>query len=195
MPRKKRLHSPTNIYHWITRGVHRKKIFHRRDDFHYYLDLMRSLSEEHSARLYHYCLMDNHVHALIRVDDPEELSKFSHFLTRKYAYHYCKTYKWIGKVFQDRYRAIPISDESHLLECGRYIERNPVDAKITNDPSEYPHSSFNHYVGKRHDKLVSESPAFHALDDREDVRRRMYDLYVTQDRITDKKLIKNFKFA
>jgi len=185
MSRKPRQASQTGIYHWITRGIHKKTIFHGHEDFVCFFDLVKDLKAQHGIRLHHYCLMDNHVHMLLGSDSLEALSAFSHMLTRKYVYRYCRKYKWIGSLFQGRYRAIPVDDERYLLECGRYIERNPIKAGRVKNPEAYAHSSFSHYLGATN-AIIDPSPAYLALDDREEVRRRIYELYVKADRLETK---------
>jgi len=126
---------------------------------------------------------------LLFTKNKDDLSNFSHFLSRRYAYYYCKTYKWIGRV-QERYKAIPIDDEKYLLECARYIERNPIKAQIALTPDKYPHSSYHHYIGSKTNPLIDENPAFLGLDDREEIRQRIYEYYVISDRVDSYKKAK-----
>ena len=65
-----------------------------------------------------------------------------------------------------------IDDERCVLECGRYIERNPLKACIAKNPEDYVHSSFRSYIGLESFDLADLSPAFLALDDRERKPRR-----------------------
>jgi putative transposase len=51
-----------------------------------------------------------------------------------------------------------VKDESYLLECARYIERNPVRAKIVKEPSDYLWSSYNHYAQGAKDELITINP-------------------------------------
>ncbi|MCG3177193.1 MAG: hypothetical protein MOGMAGMI_02161 [Candidatus Omnitrophica bacterium] len=195
MPRKTRQESPTGIYHWISRGIHRKKIFHRQEDFRYFLGLVKDLKVIYSQKIHHYCLMDNHVHMLVYSPSLENLSLFSHFLARKYAYYYCGQYKWIGPLFQGRYKGIPVDDEKYLLECGRYIERNPIKAQLALRAQDYPYSSFQEYAGDTESGVVDPSPAYLALDDRQEVRQRMYEHYVNTDRIENTKKARELKLV
>ena len=195
MPRTTRQPSPTGIYHWIIRGIHRKQIFHDGADFRFFLDLVQELKAAHQQKIYHYCLMDNHVHMLVFSESVENLSSFSHFLLRRYVYHYCHEYKWIGALFQGRYKAVPIDDERYLLECGRYIERNPLKAHIALHPEDYEYSSLRFYIGQAKSSRIDPSPAFLALDDREEVRQRMYECYVKSERIEESKKAKQFKLV
>ena len=81
--------------------------------------------------------MANHFHLLLKVGNGTELPKIIHGITQSYSYYYRKTYKRVGYVYQNRYKSFLIEDDSYLLECGRYIERNPLRAGIVKDLSQY----------------------------------------------------------
>jgi len=126
MSRKRRQESSTNTYHWICRGIHKKEIFHRPEDFKFFKSLLIEYKNLFDIHIYHYCLMTNHAHLLICSPAVQNMAKFSQLVQRRYAYYYCGSYRWIGNVFQRGYRSIPIDKDTYLLECGRYIERNPA---------------------------------------------------------------------
>ena len=138
MPRKPRQQSPTDVYHVINRGVNKKDLFHGPKDFLCYLGLVNEYKERLDIRIYHYCLMTNHAHMLVKSKDVGSLSQFMHFIQRRFAYYYCKTYQWTGQVFQRSFRSFPIDKESYFLECGRYIEKNPVRAAMVKSTEDYP---------------------------------------------------------
>jgi len=49
-------------------------------------------------------------------------------------------------------------DESYLLAAVRYIELNPVRAKLVREPAAYPWSSASAHVEGREDRLIAASP-------------------------------------
>ncbi|OGX11283.1 MAG: hypothetical protein A2351_07570 [Omnitrophica bacterium RIFOXYB12_FULL_50_7] len=67
MPRKKREESPTGVYHWIVRGMNKRKTFHDREDGGQFFNLVKEYQKENGILIYHYCLMTNHVHMLVWV--------------------------------------------------------------------------------------------------------------------------------
>ncbi len=183
MPRKPRSHSSTNVYHWINRGVNQKRLFHFKDDYLYFLKLLNEHKDPHGVQIYHYCLVTNHVHMLLKCEDRNYLSRFSQMVQRRYAYYYCKAHKWRGQVFQRMYKCLPIEQDSYLLECGRYIERNPIRAKLASKPEEYPHSSYIYYSQGQDDQLLTASPGYLSLADSDFRRQELYRVYVSQDRL------------
>ena len=182
MPRKPRQESPSGVYHFMTRGVNKKRLFHSRKDYEFYLSLIGEYSQKLSMQIYHYCLMTNHVHILLKSEDFSALSWFSYFIQRRYAYYYCKTHQWSEQVFRRNFVSVPISEDSHLLECGRYIERNPTVAKIEKEPGRYPYTSYAFYAFGRKDSLITESPLYETLGNSISDRRAAYQFYVIHNR-------------
>ncbi len=182
MPRYARAWSASNVYHFITRGVNKKRIFHREVDFQFYKKLLCEYKDRFNVQIYHYCLMNNHSHLLVRAETPQDLSRMAHFVQRRYAYYYCKTYHWAEQVFRKRFISIPVENDAYFLECGRYIERNPIQAHMVKIPDEYPYSSYNYYAQSAEDDLLTASPVYPALGNTPLERMAAYRLYVKQPR-------------
>ena len=167
MPRQPRQESSSLIHHWITRGVNKKRIFHTPADYFCYLRLLSEYKKRFSIMIFHYCVMPNHCHVILSAKDITLLSQFSHYVQRSYAYYYQITHGWEGQVFQRSFKSYPIENDSYLLECGRYIERNPVRAKIVEKVGDYQYSSFSFYAYLKMEPLVDPSPAYLALSNSE----------------------------
>lgn len=182
MPRKNRQASQSGIYHFINRGVNKKKLFHSAKDYERYLALMKEHSEALNVQIYHYCLMNNHTHILLKVLDLGSLSRFGYYLQRRYAYYYCKTYHWSEQVFRKRFISLAIDNDSYLLECGRYIERNPVRAKLIEDPTNFEYSSYGFYGFGRKNDLLTSNPLYVGLGQTNMERMRAYRRYVSEER-------------
>lgn len=185
MSRKPRQQSLSGIYHWITRGINRRTLFHFKDDYLYFLELVRNHSKTHGISIFHYCLMSNHIHMLLESPDLKELGLFSHFVKRRYAYYHSKTAKQQGASFERMYKSLPVEDDSYLLECGRYIERNPVRANLADHPERYEYSSYSFYALSQENVIVTPSPGYLALANDDQSRRRLYAEYVTAFRPQD----------
>ena len=111
MPRKPRQESATGVYHWITRGINRKALFHFKEDYLYFLDLVKTHSKEQKLSVYHYCLMPNHIHMLLSACSIKDVSLFAHFVKRRYAYYHSKTSKQQGASFERMYKSIPVEGD------------------------------------------------------------------------------------
>ncbi len=188
MPRKRREESPTGVYHWIVRGMNRKKLFHKAKDYRCFEDLLLEYKAVYDIKVYHYCYMSNHVHLLVKANDLESLAGFSQYVQRRYAYRYCGEYKWNGSVFQRGYKSFVIDKEAYLLECARYIERNPIKAKMVENVGDYCYSSYNYYAEGEAALLITPSPAFISLGSDVRCRQALYKKYVTEIRVQEEML-------
>lgn len=155
MPRKRHQWYPGAKLHVIARGNHRNDIFRDNTDYELYLNYMEEAIEYYNNR-YHiiaYVLMTNHVHIEVETED-KDVSDFIKRVHSRYAWNFNKKYKYIGHLFQDRYRAELIEDDRYLLESSRYIHLNPVRAKMVEKPEDYEWSSYNMYIGKSKEKII-----------------------------------------
>lgn len=145
MPRSFRVKSLTDIYHTMIRGVNKEIIFYSDDDRRKFIQILKYYQGKYRIELFAYCLMDNHVHLLIKAK--ENFNKFMQCVQTVYAAYFNKKYKRIGHLFQDRFKSIPVEEERYLLECVRYIHQNPVQAKISTI-DKYKWSSYKEYINK-----------------------------------------------
>lgn len=145
MPRNSRQTSVTGIYHVIARGQGEQIIFYEREDYEEYLKRLERYSDEHFT-IYCFCLMDNHVHLLVKSTD---LSLYMKKITVSFVAWYNRKYDRKGWLFLDRFKSEPVEEEGYLMRCVRYILQNPLKAGICKDISSYPWGSFSFYYSKR----------------------------------------------
>lgn len=157
MPRYSRPKSATGIYHVMLRGVNRMNIFYYKEDKLKFLDTLIRMKSNGEYILYGYCIMNNHVHLLIK-EEEEPLSKTMKRIGVSYSLYYNKKYERVGHLFQNRFRSECIETDGRLLACLRYIHNNPVEAHMVKDPSAYPWSSYNIYINKMENKYNIISP-------------------------------------
>ena len=141
MPRKPRQIIPGLPHHIVQRGVQRVRVFHKPNDYKFYLDLLTEWSKQASLDVWAYCLMPNHVH-LIAVPQHEDSLRLALSQThRRYTSMINKREESSGHLWQGRFLSYPIDNDPYLLSAVRYVEMNPVMAKIVEDPFMYPWSS------------------------------------------------------
>lgn len=151
MARKPRQRSLSGIYHVILRGNNKQNIFEDEEDRTYFLNKMFFYKKECGFEIYAYCLMDNHVHLLIK-EKEVSISNIIKRLAGSYAYWFNRKYDRVGHLYQDRFRSEPVEDERYFLSVLRYIHNNPVVAGLAADFSEYRWSSYNEYF-KRNSEI------------------------------------------
>lgn len=156
MPRLPRITSEYGYYHLIARGNGKQILFEDRTDYIHYLHLLKRFSEETSVSICAYCLMENHIHLLVRDQllsghtlmnhNPKQMkniSRFMHKLGIGYSYYFNNKYQRTGHLFENRFGSVPINTDIQLLRTFRYILNNPREIGI--DPAEYLWSSYQKY--------------------------------------------------
>jgi len=134
-----------NIPHHITqRGNRREDVFFNEEDRKIFLDLLKKYSEKYFVKVIAYCLMTNHIHLILVPTTEDGLEKVLRPLHMRYAQKINKNKGWQGHLWQGRYFSSPL-DEDYLWECIRYIENNPVRAKMVNKAEEYKWSSARYH--------------------------------------------------
>ena len=120
MPRKPRVQYTDALYHVTSRGNARREIFHTDDDRERFLDQLRNRVESSGVIVYAFVLMGNHYHLLVRTPRAN-LDRFMQRLNTSYALYYRYKHGKPGHVFQGRYQALLVTDDSYVLTLSRYI--------------------------------------------------------------------------
>jgi len=145
MPRLQRVQSKSLVYHVMLRGNERKNIFIDDKDKDRIIEILFD-KKEARYKLYAYCVMDNHLHLVIK-EEGEGIATAIKRIAVSYAYYFNKKNNRVGHVFQDRFRSENIENERHLLAAIRYVHLNPEKAGI-GKWDDYKYSSAVSYLGK-----------------------------------------------
>ncbi len=162
MPRPPRLQFPGAIYHIVTRGNARQRLFH--DDGHYER-LTRGLGEEverSNWEVIAFCWMPNHIHVLLRTPEPNLAVGMQHWLSG-YANWYAKRNRKSGHLFQGRYKSFLVEDVGYFWSLSRYIHLNPCvgSLPLVERPEQWEQSSYAGYARKRARKAFVEYDQLH----------------------------------
>ena len=179
MPRPLRLIDDGLVYHVINRGNNRQPVFHDQGDYVAFLKAVADLKERKPFELYGYCLMGNHIHLLLRPGE-SSISRIVQSLLVSHTQRYHRFHRSTGHVWQGRFKSPVIQDDEHLLTVLRYIEANPLRAKLVEHAGEYRWSSFAGHGDGRGDSLLDATPAYEALAAGPAARRRRWSAYVHQ---------------
>jgi putative transposase len=154
MARQGRIKSSTGIYHAMLRGIDKREIFLDDEDRAKFLFYLSRAKEKSNYDLYGYCLMNNHVHLLMK-EGSEEIGTTIKRIAVSYVQWHNLKYSRTGHLFQNRYKSEPVEDEGYLLTVLRYIHQNPIKAGLVQDISHYRWSSYQNYVNKSDLDLVN----------------------------------------
>jgi len=174
MPRQPRLDIPGIAQHVIQRGNDRKPCFFRESDYLRYLQALRELSMREHCAVHAYVLMTNHVHLLITPSAKGRVSRMMQSLGSRYVRYVNDRYHRTGTLWEGRYKASLVDSDSYLLCCYRYIELNPVRARMVAEPKDYRWSSYGANAFGARDPVIRAHPNYLALGEDTAMRHAAY---------------------
>jgi putative transposase len=147
MPRIARALADGGVYHVLNRGNARRAVFFEAGDYRRFEALIQKARERHPLQLLAYCLMPNHFHLLVRPLRGVDLSRFMQWLLTSHVRRHHQRYGTSGHLWQGRFKSFLIQEDAHLFTVMRYIERNPVRARLVGAPDDWPWSSHRESIG------------------------------------------------
>jgi putative transposase len=144
MARQPRLDLPGIAQHVVQRGNDRHVCFAADTDYLRYLQELREASSKHDCAIHAYVLMTNHVHLLATPAATGGISRMMQAVGRRYVGSFNARDHRTGTLWEGRFKAALVDTDRYLLTCYRYIELNPVRAHMTDNPADYPWSSYHH---------------------------------------------------
>ncbi len=144
-------------HHITQRGNRRQKTFFSDEDYAAYSDLMALWCRKYGVDIWAYCLMPNHIHLIAVPAKKENLRLAIGEAHRRYTRRINFRQGWRGHLWQERFSSF-VMEERYLLACTRYIENNPVRAKLVGQPEQWTWSSAAAHISGQNDKLVNVEP-------------------------------------
>lgn len=143
MPRTKRICPAGEIFHVLNRAVARLKIFEKPGD---YLAFMRVLDETWEIvplPIFAMVVMPNHWHFVVRPESDQQVSEFFRRLTTTHSmrWHAHHGTSGSGHLYQGRFKSFPVQSDDYLWTVMRYVERNPLRAKLVQAAEDWQWSS------------------------------------------------------
>lgn len=157
MARLARAVAPGIPHHVTQRGNRRQKTFFEDGDYAAYKDLLAEGCKAAGVEVWAYCLMPNHVHLILVPGDEDGLRAALGEAHRRYTRAINGRKGWTGYLWQGRFASFPM-DDAHTLAAARYVEQNPVRARLAARPQDWPWSSAKAHLRGRDDGLVKVRP-------------------------------------
>lgn len=154
MPRLARAVFAGIPHHITQRGNRREDIFFTDEDREKYLGWLKDYCQKHDVEILAYCLMTNHIHLVAVPRGPDSLERVLKPLHMRYAQRINRERGWRGHLWQGRFFSSPL-DETYLWAAVRYIERNPVRAKMVRKAERYPWSSAAAHCRLRNEAVLT----------------------------------------
>jgi len=164
MARLARVVAPGCPHHVTQRGNRRQQTFFCDADYRAYLNLMAEWCGRCGVEIWAYCLMPNHVHLIATPETAQGLRRAIGEAHRRYTRQVNRREDWRGYLWQGRFASFPM-DQPHLLMAARYIELNPLRARLAGWAADYPWSSARAHLAGRDDGLVKAAPLLALVDD------------------------------
>ncbi|KKW47113.1 hypothetical protein A3C21_04070 [Candidatus Kaiserbacteria bacterium RIFCSPHIGHO2_02_FULL_59_21] len=162
MVRVARVDVGNHVYHVLNRAVGRLTIFNENEDYRCFEDLLIEAKEMTDMRILAYALMPNHWHLLLYPENDGDMSTFMHWLTNAHTrrVHAFTETIGTGPLYQGRYKSFLTKTDHHLLTVLKYIERNPVRARLAKRAENWRWGSarLRLHGTPQQKRLLSESP-------------------------------------
>jgi putative transposase len=133
-------------HHVVQRGNNRQDVFFVDEDYAAYLGILEEQSRLHQLEVLAYCLMTNHVHLVAVPAGPGSLAKAVGRTDFLYTQYVNRLHGRTGHLWQNRFYSCAL-DEAHFFTATRYVEQNPVRARLARRAAAYPWSSAGAHTG------------------------------------------------
>ena len=155
---------PCLPHHVTQRGNRRQQTFFCVEDYVRYLALLAEECDRCAVEIWAWCLMPNHVHLIAVPETADGLRWAIGETNRKYTLEVNRREGWRGFLWQGRFASY-VMDERYTLAAARYIELNPVRARLVARPEDYPWSSARAHLMARDDRVVRVEPLLDRVGD------------------------------
>jgi putative transposase len=166
----------------IQRGHNRQIVFANRADYDYYLDTLQVWKTRLGVKVYAFCLMTNHVHLIL--EPGAAVEALAQLMKRMAARQTRYTNRLVGRtgtLWESRYKSSPIETDRYLLACCRYVELNPVRARLVTRPEDYPWSSYGAKIKEDSASWLDRDPCYAGLGPTAQLRAQRYQAFVNTE--------------
>ena len=159
MPRPARAVCAQVPYHITQRGNRREQVFFTDEDRQAYLGWLKEYAKEHKVDILAYCLLTNHIHLVVVPRTEDGLQQTFKPLHMRYAQRINRTRGWKGHLWQGRFFSSAL-DKAYLWAAIRYVERNPVRARLVRKAENYRWSSAAAHCRLMQDEVLTTNPSW-----------------------------------
>jgi putative transposase len=161
-------------HHIIQRGNNRQAIFFSDEDRRIFLDKLGEALAKEGCALHAYVLMTNHIHLLVTPQRDEAIARLLQSVGRSYVGHVNRAYQRTGTLWEGRFKSTIVDAEAYVMACYRYIEANPLRARMVARADQHRWSSHGHNAFGRPDPLVTEHEVYRAIGADAQARAAVY---------------------
>lgn len=154
MPARKLTTSEGEYYHIYNRGALRMTLYYSNYMYDLFLKLIELYSERFKVTVITVCLMPNHFHLVVRVENGGSVEMFMQMLCGVYSRKVNKYQRRTGTIFEGRYHIKHVANDGYFKTLCRYIHLNPVRAALISHPSLWEYSNYLECIGRRSNSVT-----------------------------------------
>ncbi len=136
MPRSPRVFVEGGIYHVYNRFASGEPVFADPEEALEFIELLRYVKQRDGWTIFGWVLMSNHYHLAIR-SRAIPISRGFQYLQGRFSQRFNRERKRTGALWQSRYHAKPINEQSYLDRVILYIHLNPVAGGLVDRPTDH----------------------------------------------------------
>ena len=173
MPRKARIFIEGGIYHVYCRASRGEAVFADVAEAAAFVDTLRNVKVRDGLVIFAWALMSNHYHIALRTTEVplwRSMASIQGLTTKGFN----RRHRLYGPLWQGRYKAKIIEDESCLYQVIAYVHLNPVTAGVVEDPATYEWSGHEEIVSRHSRGLVDLDEVLMMYGDSRRAARRAY---------------------
>lgn len=177
-------------YHVRVQCNNREFRFKTTDDFFLYESILHHYLKKYGSQLYNYVLMHNHVHLILNITNEFTVDRFMRSVSQVFSRRYNIRKERKGHLWMAPYKSSVIDGDGYAFCCMRYLDRNPVRAKIVVDPKDWRWGGYNFYAYGKTNPVITPIPSFLELGNGKAERHKKYRKFIEQvlpmDEVKDK---------
>jgi putative transposase len=127
-----------------------------KEDKNLLLAVIKRAKKKYRFQIKNFCIMNNHVHLLIKPGNGESLSKIMQWILSVFAMAWNRKHQLNGHVWGERFFSRIIAGIVDFLRVFIYIDDNPVHAQLVDHPWKWEFGGLWHH--QRRKKDISEQP-------------------------------------
>lgn len=171
MARKPRLFIPYATYHVYCRVARGEYVFANQDDSDLFLETLCEVRDRDGLSILAWCLMTNHYHLVLRTRSVP-LWRTMARIQRTVAIEHNRRNRYLGRLWQSRYRARFIDSNEYFKQVVAYVHLNPVATGLVDDPSEYQLSGHREAIGNATSRVLDAPSLLELFEEEEPSKMR-----------------------
>jgi len=102
--------------------------------------------EDKLVQIIAYCIMPTHFHLVLKQLKDNGISNFVGIISNSYSHYFNNKNNRKGRLWQDKFKNVPVNSDEQLLHLTRYVHLNPVTAGLVENPKNWKYSSYHEYI-------------------------------------------------